>query len=70
MDRVLNRIHSPQDLKSLSRTELRQLSEEIRSLIIQTVSENGGHLASNLGAVELTIALHYVFPSQIGRAHV
>lgn len=63
MDRVLNRIHSPQDLKSLSRTELRKLSEEIRSLIIQTVSENGGHLASNLGAVELTIALHYVFPS-------
>lgn len=63
MSKVLDKIRCPKDLRNLSRTELRQLSTEIRSLIIQTVSENGGHLASNLGAVELTIALHYVFPS-------
>ncbi len=63
MSKVLQKIRSPKDLRELSRTELRQLSAEIRSLLIQTVSENGGHLASNLGAVELTIALHYVFPS-------
>ena len=59
----MDRIHSPEDLRSLTPEELRRLSVEIRTLIIRTVSENGGHLASNLGAVELTIALHYVFPS-------
>lgn len=63
MSNILSRIHSPQDLRGLTKTELRQLSAEIRSLIIRTVAANGGHLASNLGAVELTIALHYVFPS-------
>lgn len=50
-------------MRRLSGAELRQLSGEIRSLIIKTTSENGGHLASNLGVVELTIALHYVFPT-------
>ncbi len=54
-------IDSPQDLKSLSIKELYQLAEEIRNEIISTVSQNGGHLAPNLGTVELTLALHYVF---------
>ena len=58
---LLPGIDSPQDLKSLSIEELYQLAEEIRDEIICTVSSNGGHLAPNLGAVELTLALHYVF---------
>ncbi|UCG14834.1 MAG: 1-deoxy-D-xylulose-5-phosphate synthase [Deltaproteobacteria bacterium] len=57
----MNRIDSPRDLKSLSVEELYQLAEEIREEIICTVAQNGGHLAPNLGAVELTLALHYVF---------
>lgn len=43
--------------------QLKQLAEEIRKLLIETVSKKGGHLASNLGAVELTIALHFIFDS-------
>jgi 1-deoxy-D-xylulose-5-phosphate synthase len=57
----LEKINSPVDLKRLSITELAELAEEIRPYIINTVSKTGGHLASNLGVVELTIALHYVF---------
>lgn len=60
---VLEGISDPKDLKSLSLPQLKQLAEEIRRLIIETVSKNGGHLAPNLGVVELTIALHYVFDS-------
>lgn len=60
-DSILNGITQPSDLKQLSDKELNTLSEEIREKIIETVSENGGHLASNLGVVELTIALHTVF---------
>jgi 1-deoxy-D-xylulose-5-phosphate synthase len=60
---MIENIKSPQDIKSLKIEEMKCLSEEIRSLIIQRVSLNGGHLASNLGVVELTIALHYVFNS-------
>lgn len=60
---LLQRIHSPQDLRDLSRGELYQLAEEIREEIIHTVSITGGHLASSLGVVELTIALHHVFDS-------
>ncbi len=60
---LLEKIHSPQDLRRLSRAERYQLSEEIREVIIHTVSVTGGHLASSLGVVELTIALHYVFDS-------
>ncbi len=59
--KVLDLINSPNDVKKLSEKELEELSAEIRSLIIETVSETGGHLASNLGAVELTLALHKVF---------
>ncbi|HNT00929.1 MAG TPA: 1-deoxy-D-xylulose-5-phosphate synthase N-terminal domain-containing protein, partial [Candidatus Saccharicenans sp.] len=62
-EKILPRINSPQDLKQLSLEELKQLSSEIRATIIETVARNGGHLASNLGAVELTLALHYVFES-------
>lgn len=58
---LLQRINSPYDLKNLSIEELRDLAKEIRNIIINTVENNGGHLASNLGTVELTLALHYVF---------
>jgi len=57
----LKEIREPSELKNLSLKELEVLAEELRQEIIQTVSERGGHLASNLGAVELTLALHYVF---------
>jgi 1-deoxy-D-xylulose-5-phosphate synthase len=58
---LLDQIHAPADLKSLSPEQLQQLVVEIRERIFQAVSQNGGHLASNLGVVELTIALHYVY---------
>lgn len=58
---LLASIDSPDDLKKLSRNHLPQLAKEIRRKIVEVVSKTGGHLASSLGAVELTIALHYVF---------
>jgi 1-deoxy-D-xylulose-5-phosphate synthase len=58
---ILDDINSPSDLKRLDTAALFELSSEIRQTIIQTVLTNGGHLASNLGVVELTLALHYVF---------
>jgi 1-deoxy-D-xylulose-5-phosphate synthase len=58
---LLNRIHAPEDFNRLTRDQLPDLAREIRQRIIQVVSENGGHLASSLGAVELTLAIHYVF---------
>ena len=58
---VLDKINLPQDLRKLSKLEKIELSNEIRNLIITTVSNTGGHLASNLGVVELTIALHSAF---------
>lgn len=63
MPRLLDRINSPRDLKALSFAELTQLADEIREELIRTVSRTGGHLASNLGVVELTIALHRVLDS-------
>jgi 1-deoxy-D-xylulose-5-phosphate synthase len=60
---LLERIQSPADLKGLSREELAQLATEIRHEVIQTVARNAGHLAPNLGVVELTLALHRVFES-------
>jgi 1-deoxy-D-xylulose-5-phosphate synthase len=57
---ILEKINSPQDLKQLSYAELSILAEELRQEIIETISTNGGHLASSLGAVEITIALHRV----------
>jgi 1-deoxy-D-xylulose-5-phosphate synthase len=61
MDKLLEKIVKPEDLRSVTVAELPQLAAEIRSLIIETVAQTGGHLASSLGVVELTIALHYVF---------
>jgi 1-deoxy-D-xylulose-5-phosphate synthase len=58
---LLKGIKSPADLRKLSMTELTELAAEMRDVIFNAVSQNGGHLASNLGVVELTIALHYVF---------
>ncbi len=58
---LLDNINSPGDLKKLSVTELTDLAREIRELIVDVVSKTGGHLASSLGAVELAIAIHYVF---------
>jgi 1-deoxy-D-xylulose-5-phosphate synthase len=58
---LLNTIQSPADLRKLSRVELKQLAVELRDFVLQSVSQTGGHLSSNLGTVELTIALHHVF---------
>ncbi len=62
-DPILAKIHSPNDLSRLDYAELTRLAGEIREEIVSTVSRNGGHLSSNLGVVELTIALHRVFQS-------
>jgi len=61
MYKILDSINSPADLKKLTYKELEVLSQELRDYVIKVVSENGGHLASNLGVVELTLALHRVF---------
>jgi 1-deoxy-D-xylulose-5-phosphate synthase len=61
MSKVLDQIESPFDVKKLDPEELETLCSELREEILSTVSKNGGHLASNLGVVELTVALHYVF---------
>jgi 1-deoxy-D-xylulose-5-phosphate synthase len=58
---ILDKVNYPNDIKKLSLSDLNTLAAEIRHLIIETVSKRGGHLASSLGTVELTIALHYVF---------
>lgn len=63
MIELLKTIHSPEDVKKLSIEELNQLAKEVRTFLIQSISQTGGHLASNLGVVELTLALHYVFNS-------
>ncbi|MGZ7066483.1 MAG: 1-deoxy-D-xylulose-5-phosphate synthase N-terminal domain-containing protein, partial [Candidatus Aminicenantales bacterium] len=63
MAKKLDSIKSPADVKKLSVQDLSLLAAEVRALILETVSKNGGHLGSNLGVVELTLALHYVFDS-------
>ena len=60
---ILEKINSPKDLKALGSEELQALSGEIRNKLIETVSQNGGHLAANLCVVELTVAIHRVFDS-------
>lgn len=60
---VLDKVNSPRDLKTLSEEELLTLAQELRSEIIRVCGQNGGHLASSLGAVELIVALHRVFDS-------
>ena len=61
MTKLLDQIHFSFDVKKLDLEELGGLCKEIREEILSTVSKNGGHLASNLGVVELTVALHYIF---------
>ncbi len=62
MSRIsLDQIHSPADLRRLNRASLKPIADELRSLVLESVSQTGGHLSSNLGTVELTLALHYVF---------
>jgi 1-deoxy-D-xylulose-5-phosphate synthase len=58
---LLQNINDPADLRTLSRQELHKLANELRTYLLESVSQTGGHLSSNLGTVELTIALHYVF---------
>lgn len=58
---LLKRINTPDDVRRLSRTQLHILADELRNFVLESVSQTGGHLSSNLGTVELTIALHYVF---------
>jgi len=58
---LLNTIDSPADLRKLTRAQLKPLADELREFVIESVAQTGGHLSSNLGTVELTIALHYVF---------
>ena len=60
---ILPLIETPADLRGLDAQQLEQLSEEIRAFIVETVTTTGGHLGSNLGVVELTLALHRVFDS-------
>jgi 1-deoxy-D-xylulose-5-phosphate synthase len=64
---LLDRVHQPQDLHAMTLGELEALAEEIRAELVRVVFETGGHLASNLGTVELTIALHSVFDSPIDK---
>ena len=58
---MLEKINTPEDVKNLNLQEKKQLAEDIRKYILEVVSQNGGHLASNLGVVELTISLHSIF---------
>ena len=64
---ILENIHSPADVKALSKDQLPQLCQELRSFLIESVSQTGGHLAANLGAVELTVAIHRVFDTASDR---
>src|SRR5258705_9844068 len=61
MSKLLETINDPADLRRLPRTQLAGLADELRAYVLDSVSKTGGHLSSNLGTVELTIALHYVF---------
>ncbi|MBL8506408.1 MAG: 1-deoxy-D-xylulose-5-phosphate synthase, partial [Methylobacillus glycogenes] len=61
MSKLLDTIQSPEQLRKLERKELHALASELREFLVNSVSQTGGHLSSNLGVVELTIALHYVF---------
>jgi 1-deoxy-D-xylulose-5-phosphate synthase len=60
---ILDQIQTPVDIKSLSIDELNTLAEEIKVFLIESIEKTGGHLSSNLGTIELTLAMHYVFDS-------
>jgi len=64
---LLDTINSPEDLRKLERKQLPKLAEELRAFLVESVSKTGGHLSSNLGTVELTIALHYVYNTPLDR---
>ena len=59
--KILECINSPEDLRKLARDDVKEVSHELRSFLLESVSKSGGHLSSNLGTVELTLAIHYVF---------
>ena len=61
MSALLDSIHSPKDLRNLPRQQLQTLADELRAFLLDSVSQTGGHLSSNLGTVELSVALHYVY---------
>jgi 1-deoxy-D-xylulose-5-phosphate synthase len=64
MTNLLQTIQAPSELRELARYQLPQLADELREFIIDSVSKTGGHLSSNLGTVELAIAIHYVFNTE------
>ena len=64
---ILENIHTPADVKALDREQLEPLCRELRQFLVEHVSKTGGHLASNLGAVELTVAIHRVFDTSKDR---
>ncbi|TAN13640.1 MAG: 1-deoxy-D-xylulose-5-phosphate synthase, partial [Burkholderiaceae bacterium] len=66
-DGLLDTINDPADLRRLARPQLKPLADELRAFVLQSVARTGGHLSSNLGTVELTIALHYVFNTPYDR---
>ena len=69
---LLKNIQSPADLKKLPKTQLREVSDELRQFIIDIVSVHGGHFGASLGVVELTVALHYVYnsPQDLSLIHI
>ncbi len=67
MPNLLQTIHSPTDLRALTRQQLPALADELRAFLLNSVAKTGGHLSSNLGTVELTVALHYVFNTPYDR---
>ena len=67
MNKLLDSVDSPQDLKKIPVEKLPELAKEIRDMLLDTISKTGGHLSSNLGVVELTLAMHYVFNSPIDK---
>ena len=64
---LLTSVNDPADLRRLSRAELKVLSTELRAFVLESVAKTGGHLSSNLGTVELTVALHHVFNTPYDR---
>ncbi len=64
---LLQKVNAPSDLRAMSRSDLKALSDELRAYVLESVSQTGGHLSSNLGTVELTIALHHVFNTPYDR---
>lgn len=67
MYKLLEGVNSPQDIKKMNMKQLKELSKEIRKFLVRNISETGGHLASNLGIVEVTLALHKVFDSPVDK---